>query len=1023
MKIDNQQNKIYSRIALVLLFVSLGSLLNAQCLITNFTANISACDPANGNYSIDGVVEFNSPPGTGQLIVEDCNGNQQTFNAPFTSPTNYNLTGLNADGANCNITVYFSDDPGCTQSLSYTAPDCPCNFTFIDVNISACDPNNNEFEISGSVEFDSPPATGQLIIEDCNGNQQTFNAPFSSPQNYNLTGIDSDGFTGCDVTAYFTDDATCTITSNTFDYPDPCECTADAGTYSSNVNGNTTTTNPFLLCFGDQLDITGNGDFQPSDDFNIGGVTYDPGVFLFAYSCPPTVFPPDDINTDPCLAGIASFQNQNWSLTNNIGDNSTLYLVPVTMYSMTDTIYAISINGGDFCYDMGEVFEVSLLEEITTTITEDCQAGEATITINGGQPSFDGSNFTISNLQPASANLSTTTVPNGGTVTITGLTDGDNYSFDIVDDAGCPETISGTFTGTEDASFDYPATTYCQDETDPIANITGDPGGTFTVNPAGLTVDANTGAIDLSSATGTYTITYTTPDPTCFDQSTFDVTINPVPNFTLTGTDPSSCGSNDGTITISGLQANVNYNIAYTENGTPVGPLNLTSDGAGEITLTGLSPGTFANFIVSLNGCDGTNNTSLTLVEPNAPSVDAGPDQTVCEGENVTLTAANPDGANITWDNGVGDGTPFTPSVGTTTYTVTAELSGCTATDQVDVTAHPLPDVEAGNDLTICEGESAVLSGSGANTYTWDNGVTDGVSFIPASTTTYTVTGTSIEGCTDTDQVTIEVVPLPTVDFQGQNLEGCAPVTATFSNTSAGPDVSCVWNFGDGNTSSGCTDVTNTYDTPGCYDVSLEVTDANGCSSSLTFDDYVCADGYPDASFSFSPETLTNIDTEVEFTNTSVGAQNFEWDFGDNQSSTNINPVHIYPNAADEYEVELVAINNDGCADTAYAVITIREELIFYVPNTFTPDKDDFNEVFQPVFTSGFDPFDFKLLIFNRWGEVIFESNDAEVGWDGTYGKSSQRIVKDGTYVWKIIYKTEGIDERQTVVGHVNVLK
>ena len=1019
----NKQHRIYHRLVLMISFTFICTSLSAQCLITNFTANISACDPANGNYSVDGTVEFTSPPATGQLIIEDCNGNQEIFNAPFTSPTNYNLTGLNANGANCDVTVYFSNAPGCTQNIAYTAPDCPCNFNLLDVNISACDPNNNEFEISGSVEFENPPATGQLIIEDCNGNQQTFNAPFSSPQVYNLTGIDSDGFTGCDLTAFFTDDATCTITSNTFDYPEPCECTADAGTFNTNINGNSTATNPFLLCFGDALDIFDNGDWQPSDDFNVTGTTYDPGIYLFAYSCPPTIFPPNDLTTDPCLIGIVSNQNPPWSLLNNVGDNSTIYLVPVTMYSMVDNVYAVTINGGDRCYDMGSVFEVSLLAEITTTITEDCQAGEATVTISGGQPSFDGSNFTISNLQPGAASLSSTSVGDGGSVTISGLTDGDNYSFDIVDDAGCPQTISGTFTGTEDPSFNYPSTTYCQDETDPLPNITGDPGGTFTVNPTGLIVDPNTGAIDLSSATGSYTITYTTPDPTCFDQSSFNVTINPVPNFTLNGTDPTTCGSNDGTITISGLQANVTYNVAYTENGTPVGPLNLTSDAAGDILITGLSPGTFANFMVSLNGCNGTNNGSITLVEPNVPAVDAGPDQTVCEGENVTLTASNPDGANITWDNGVGDGTPFIPTVGTTTYTVTADLSGCTATDQVDVTVHPLPNVDAGNDLTICEGENAVLSGSGADSYTWDNGVNDGVSFIPTSTTTYTVTGTSTEGCTATDQVTIEVVPLPTVDFQGQNLEGCAPVTATFSNISAGQNVSCVWNFGDGNTSSGCTDISNTYVTPGCYDVSLEVTDANGCSSSLTFDDYVCADGYPEASFSFSPETLTNIDTEVEFLNTSVGAENYEWDFGDNQSSTTINPIHNYPNAADEYEVRLVAINNDGCADTAYAVITIREELIFYVPNTFTPDKDDFNEVFQPVFTSGFDPFDFKLLIFNRWGEVVFESNDAEIGWDGTYGESSQRIVKDGTYVWKIIYKTEGIDERQTVVGHVNVIK
>jgi gliding motility-associated-like protein len=109
-----------------------------------------------------------------------------------------------------------------------------------------------------------------------------------------------------------------------------------------------------------------------------------------------------------------------------------------------------------------------------------------------------------------------------------------------------------------------------------------------------------------------------------------------------------------------------------------------------------------------------------------------------------------------------------------------------------------------------------------------------------------------------------------------------------------------------------------------------------------------------------------------------------------------------------------------GCTDTAYGTVVVQEELIFYVPNTFTPDGDEFNQAFQPVFTSGYDPFDFNLLIFNRWGEVIFESNDARVGWDGTYGG---KYVQEGTYTWKIEFKTTKNDARKYTVGHVNVLR
>src|SRR5690606_27637928 len=99
----------------------------------------------------------------------------------------------------------------------------------------------------------------------------------------------------------------------------------------------------------------------------------------------------------------------------------------------------------------------------------------------------------------------------------------------------------------------------------------------------------------------------------------------------------------------------------------------------------------------------------------------------------------------------------------------------------------------------------------------------------------------------------------------------------------------------------------------------------------------------------------------------------YEWDFGDTTAHVYlVNPSHTYPIAPNQYLVTLVASNNDGfCPDTAKQLIIIQDVILFYVPNVFTPDGDEFNEGFHPVFTSGFDPFDYHLIIFNRWGEVI----------------------------------------------------
>jgi gliding motility-associated-like protein len=168
---------------------------------------------------------------------------------------------------------------------------------------------------------------------------------------------------------------------------------------------------------------------------------------------------------------------------------------------------------------------------------------------------------------------------------------------------------------------------------------------------------------------------------------------------------------------------------------------------------------------------------------------------------------------------------------------------------------------------------------------------------------------------------------------------------------------------------------------------------------------------------------MTNIFTEVVFTNNSVNATDYLWTMGDGTpSSTSINTTHTFPSdPVGSYLIELVAMSPLGCADTAWVTVNVSEEVIYYIPNTFTPDGDKYNEYFKPIFTSGYDPYDFDLFIFNRWGETIWESHDSSIGWDGTYGVSG-KLVQNGTYTWRIEFKTIETDERILVTGHVNVL-
>ncbi len=130
-----------------------------------------------------------------------------------------------------------------------TAPICVCNLSYLLVNIGPCDPGPGTFEINGFVEFESAPSTGVLTISDCNGNSTDIFPPFVSPTNYILPGLTPDGTTNCTVTAVFSDDPSCSITSSSFGYPQDCSCPVDAGTFTTNTTGSTTS--GYQLCFGD----------------------------------------------------------------------------------------------------------------------------------------------------------------------------------------------------------------------------------------------------------------------------------------------------------------------------------------------------------------------------------------------------------------------------------------------------------------------------------------------------------------------------------------------------------------------------------------------------------------------------------------------------------------------------------------------------------------------------------------------------------------------------------------------------
>jgi len=422
----------------------------------------------------------------------------------------------------------------------------------------------------------------------------------------------------------------------------------------------------------------------------------------------------------------------------------------------------------------------------------------------------------------------------------------------------------------------------------------------------------------------------------------------------------------------------------------------------------------------SAQGC--TNSDQLTVVVHPLPQIQAGMDLSICDGDSILLSAQG--GNNLIWSNGIQDGVSFIPAA-TSVYSVTGTSQyGCINSDNMVVTVNPIPVVNAGNDTSICFGESISVSGTGADVYSWNNGVSNNAIFIPnEGTITYTVVGTTNAGCTNTDSLVLIVKSIPQIQFQSDATNGCIPKTINFLNETENTQ-SCTWKFGSELSAGGYSDASYTFTEEGCFDITLEVLGTNGCSNSSQFNNFICVEDAPNVSFTASTETVNQLDAVVHFFNTTEGATSYNWNFGDStENAYDENPIHDFAGLPyGNYMVKLIASSSMGCTDSNFVIIKMDEESLFFIPNTFTPDEDSYNTLFQPIFTDGFDPFNFSMTIYNRWGELVFETNDASIGWNGLMFNSGE-IVQDGMYTWSIIYKKVNNAQTDQISGHVNLLR
>ncbi|MBI4945834.1 MAG: gliding motility-associated C-terminal domain-containing protein [Bacteroidetes bacterium] len=510
------------------------------------------------------------------------------------------------------------------------------------------------------------------------------------------------------------------------------------------------------------------------------------------------------------------------------------------------------------------------------------------------------------------------------------------------------------------------------------------------------------------------TISWTAPIGSSLENNSFSITVLdnacPVPGFqtfgynillkggTNAGADIIICGSDSAHLSASGG----NILVWKTISGDMSAVLSCDT-----CPNPSVKPSVTTTFEVTSNlSASCKNKDTVTVVVVNNPIiVSAGNDTNVCKGSSITLNAAGGGGGSIyTWLPATGLSNPTirnpiaSPTVNTT-YSVTVNTGTCgTGTDSIKIIVNNSPVLTTAQTNVSCNGGTngtasvTATGGTGTYTYSWNTTpvkTTSSITDVAAGT--YTISVTDKASCTKTNSVTIaEPAPLSltvtSTDANCNNIYGNAAAALTGGTN----PYTYLWNTTPVQTTSSASGLT-----AGTY--SVAVTDANGCDASSSTNNVIISSvQFAAASFVPSPvEGDTPLD--VVFTNTSTGAISYQWNFGDGTTSTSPAPTNTYTQPG-TYQVSLIATSSTGCTDTmVYDFIKVNNLSSLWVPNVFTPNADKTNDVFKLTIKNIVS---INVIIYNRWGNKIYEWTDLAGNWDGHI--SSGEKASDGVYFYVI---------------------
>lgn len=530
------------------------------------------------------------------------------------------------------------------------------------------------------------------------------------------------------------------------------------------------------------------------------------------------------------------------------------------------------------------------------------------------------------------------------------------------------------------AAFTPSATNVCIGQTVNFTdNSTGGPTSWSWLFPSGTPPTASTQNVTgvTWSTAGTYTVQLTATNGSGSSTATQVITVNAFPSVTAAGNPTNICVGQSTTLTGSGASTYV-----WNPGNISGSPVNVTPAATTTYTVVG----------TDANGCTNTSGVTITVVPCATPNVNfIASDTVLCVGDCINFmdnTTNNP----TTWSwtfSGAATATSNlqnpvnicynAPGTYAVTLIATNSSGSGSLTKTSYITVNPIPVANAGSGVNLCTGQSTTLNGSGGTSYLWlpVNVAAQNVTVTPLATTTYTLVVTDLAGCSDTAQVTINVAPctVPTAVFAASQTSFCSGTCIDFTDNSSGTPTGWSWQF------PGATPATSTqqnpssicYNTPGTYTVTLIVNNAFGADTSTTV---VTAGSPPNINAGAAVSIAIGNQTTLTATG---GTGTYSWSPSAGLGSPNSASTTASPTVTTTYTVNFTDAN--GCTDSDTVTVQVIEAYELFIPSAFSPNGDGTNDMLF-VYGAGIKTMEF--VVFDRFGEKVFESTSVNDGWDGT---------------------------------------